>query len=216
MRNVMVLMAHADDETLGAGGYLPLLVARGHRVTVVYAADGVVTARGVHDDNRNDAERACEVLGVNDVRFLGFKDQRFDTYAIADIAGAAMDLGLEPDLIISHCDHDLNRDHRIVAEVARIVGRPKIKPVNILGCEIPNTSAWNSRPFPANYYVDITETIDTKIEAFCCYRNELQEFPHPWSKRGLRVLAEFRGMEAGFHCAEAFQVVRMFDARAFL
>lgn len=210
MQKVLALMAHADDESLGAGGYLPLLIARGCAVTVVYVADGIVTARGLQD-NRADAERACKILGVSDLHFLGYKDQRFDTYAVADIAGSVMELKLEPDLIISHCDQDLNLDHRIVAEVARIVGRPKVKPVDILGCEVPNTSAWNSRPFPADYYVDITETIDTKIEAFSCYRNELQEFPHPWSKKGLRVLAEFRGMEAGCSYAEAFQVVRIFD-----
>ena len=98
----------------------------------------------------------------------------------------------------------------MIADVGKIIGRPKGKPISILGCTIPNTSAWNAQPFHAHYYVDIQETLELKIKAFSQYENELQEFPHPWSERGLMVLSQFRGMEAGTHHAEAFQVVRMF------
>ena len=114
---------------------------------------------------------------------------------------------------IGFYDMDLNKDHRLTCEVAKIIGRPKIKPISILGCEIPSTSFWNGRIFPANYYVDISNHINLKIEAFSKYHNEIQEYPHPWSKKGLKLLAEYHGMQSGFQYAEAFNIIRGYEDR---
>jgi RND superfamily putative drug exporter len=97
------------------------------------------------------------VLGVAPPRFLGFPDQKFDTVPIADLANAVSALGLQPDLIFTHAGTDLNGDHRITLDVAKIVGRPRAKPVSILGVEIPNTTFWNGTGFPASYFVDISD-----------------------------------------------------------
>lgn len=210
-RNALVLVAHADDETLGAGGAIQKLVKGGWAVDVVILSDGLLSVRGAVEDNRPGAKAACKRLGVAAPRFLGFKDQKFDLEAVADLANAVSSLKLEPDLIISHADTDLNLDHRITCEVAKIVGRPKKKPVSLLACEIPNTTFWNGRPFAANYYVDISAELDVKIEAFACYTNELQVYPHPWSREGLKILAQYHGMQCGFKNAEAFQVIRAYE-----
>ena len=209
----VVLVAHADDETLGAGGTIAKLVETGWGVEVVILSDGLLTVRGVQQDNRADAVAACQCLGVAGPRFMGFPDQKFDTVPMADLAGAVGALSLQPDLVITHVDTDLNMDHRLTCEVAKIVSRPKVKPCSLLGCEVPNTTFWNGQPFAANYYVDITDYLDTKIEAFVRYRNECQPFPHPWSKDGLRLLARYHGMQAGFAAAEAFFVIRGYEAR---
>ncbi|VFN00959.1 MAG: N-acetylglucosaminyl deacetylase, LmbE family [Candidatus Kentron sp. G] len=173
---VLVLVAHADDESLGAGGFIRKLVKADWEVAVVIVSDGVIRVRDEVQDNRNDACRACGILGVGEPMFLGYQDQKFDRYPIAEIANSAASLDHEPDLIITHAETDLNRDHRLVLEVAKIMGRPVKKPISILGCEIPNASFWNAKPFPANYYVDITEELETKIEAFSQYGNELKPF----------------------------------------
>lgn len=204
-------MAHADDESLGVGGYIPQLIDRDYNVTVVVVSNGLLTTRGIKQDNRQNVYKACQILGVNKIHFLDYEDQKFDKFAIADIANSVSKLNIDPDLIISHADTDLNKDHRIVTDVAKIIGRPKDKPITILGCEVPGTSAWNASPFHANYYVNIEKTLELKIKAFSQYTNELQEFPHPCSIKGLTVLAELRGMESGFFYAEAYQVIRMFD-----
>lgn len=207
-RTALVLVAHADDETLGAGGLVQRVAARGWRVRTVILSDGIISARGGDQDNKPDALEACRHLGIEAPIFLGFPDQRFDEIAVADLAGAVGALGLEPDLVISHVETDLNLDHRLTAQVAKIVARPRRKPVSILGCEIPNTSFWNGVPFPANFYVDITAELDRKIEAFAKYRGEIQPYPHPWSREGLRLLAQYHGMQCGVPFAEAFQLIR--------
>ena len=210
-KTAMVLVAHADDETLGCGGIIQKLLARGWRVEIVIMSESVVRARGTVEDNRAAAQAACAVLGAGPPRFMGFPDQRFDTLAMADLAGAVAALAIDPDLILTHVDADLNRDHVLTAEVARIVGRPRKKPVSILGCEIPNTAFWNGAPFHANYYVDVTNELETKIRAFEKYENEVRAFPHPWSREGLELLAKMHGMQCGMARAEAFQIVRAYE-----
>jgi N-acetylglucosamine malate deacetylase 1 len=209
LKKAMILAAHADDETLGAGGLIQKLVKGDWDVSVVILSDGRLTVRGVIEDNRTDAFAACKVLGLaREPVFLDFPDQKFDTIPMADLAGAVGALNLDPDLIVTHVDTDLNLDHRLTCDAAKIVGRPRKKPVAILGSEIPNTTFWNGQPFAANFYVDITAEIDTKIEAFARYENELSAYPHPWSREGLKLLAQYHGMQAGVAYAEAFHVIR--------
>lgn len=208
---VLLLLAHADDETLGAGGTVQKLIAKGHSVQLLIVSDGIVGMREDNSDNRDALGRACELLGINDVSCLNFKDQQFEQYPIAEIANAVSKKMVSPNLIITHAGTDLNQDHRIVHEVAKIVGRPRRRQISILGCEIPFVSAWNHQAFLPQFFVDITEQLDRKIEAFSCYSNEVRTFPDPYSSEGLRTLAKFRGMESGYLAAEAFQVIRWFE-----
>lgn len=213
MKSALVLVAHADDETLGCGGTIQKLLRTGWSVEVVIMSESVVRARGTVEDNRASAVRACAILGVGEPRFMGFADQEFDAVPMAELAGSVGALGLTPDLILTHATTDLNKDHVLTAEVARIVGRPRSKPVSILACEIPSTTFWNGAVFDANYYVDITETLENKIRAFEQYDNEIRPYPHPWSREGLELLAKYHGMQCGMGRAEAFQVVRGYEGR---
>jgi LmbE family N-acetylglucosaminyl deacetylase len=151
---------------------------------------------------------ACGMLGAGQPTFLGFPCNQLDTVSVAEMADAVAEVAQEPDLILTHWHRDLNRDHRLVSEIARIFGRPRPRPVAILECEIPSTAFWNGRPFLPNYFVDITEAIDTKIEAFAKYENEIRDYPHPWSHEALRLLAQYHGMQCGYAYAEAFFVAR--------
>tara|TARA_B000000460_G_C21516994_1_gene393911 strand:- start:63 stop:710 length:648 start_codon:yes stop_codon:yes gene_type:complete len=208
MKEALVLVAHADDESLGAGGLIQKLVKTNWNISIVILSDGILTVRGKVQNNIDDARKACKILGVKEPKFLGYKDQKFDTYPIAEMANSVITLNLDPDLIITHVETDLNLDHRIVLDIAKIIGRPKKKPISILGCEVPNTSFWNAKQFPANYFVDITNELETKIKAFAQYKNELMPYPHPWSKRALKILAEYHGIQSGYKFAEAYQVIR--------
>ena len=77
MKRAMVLMAHADDETLGAGGLIQKLVQSSWDVSIVLLSDGILKTRGLTEDNRGDSKKACEILGVGDPIFLGFSEGFF-------------------------------------------------------------------------------------------------------------------------------------------
>lgn len=210
--HVLLLLAHADDEALGTGGMVQRLVADGHDIQLIIVSDGVVGMRtDGPGDNREALRASCEILGIGDWQCLDFPDQRFDALPIAEIANRVAEETGEPDLIVSHADSDLNRDHRITAEVARIVGRPRRRATSILACEIPMVSPWNDHPFDPNFFVEMSEEeLDNKIAAFAAYENETRQFPDPFSEEGLRNLARFRGQQSGYRAAEAFRVIRWY------
>ncbi len=207
----LVLAAHADDETLGCGGWIQQLSAKGHDISVVLMSDGEIALRGYGINNRESFLKALSILGISKNYILGLPDQKFDTLSIGEIANRVLELKINPDIVISHSPKDLNADHRIASEVAKIVARPKAKPVSVFEMEIPAGNAWNSEAFAPQFYVDISKNFSLKIEAFKAYQNEIHEFPHPYSLRALEVMAQFRGMESGHHFAEAYRIVRLME-----
>lgn len=76
--------------------------------------------------------------------------------------------------------------------------------------EILSSSEWSYPPFHANYYIDISDTIDMKIEAFSKYTKQILQYPHPRSPEVVRIKAQQRGAEVGYQYAEAFHIVRWF------
>ncbi len=212
-RHAIVIAAHADDETLGCGGTIAKLARAGWRIDVVIVSDGVVTARGTEQDNREDARAACKLLGVDEPHFLGFPDQRLDEVSMMELSQTLVPLTDGPDLVMTHATADLNRDHRLIAEATRIAWRPQDRAVSILEFEIPASAYWNGQTFAANYYVDITDTLDVKLAALSCYTTEAKAAPHPRSPEGVAHLAHYHGGHATTDAAEAFRLLRGFEGQ---
>ena len=80
---VLAAFAHPDDEGFGSGGTLAMLVARGARVTLVCATNGDVgeisdpalaTPENLVQVRHRELRDAMDVTGVEDVRFLNYRD----------------------------------------------------------------------------------------------------------------------------------------------
>ncbi|MBC2713694.1 MAG: hypothetical protein HF978_00085 [Desulfobacteraceae bacterium] len=207
---VVVLVSHADDESVGCGGYIPLLKRKGFEVIVVIASNCRFDRKGKAINNKDSSFEACRELGVDKVFFLDLNDQEFETYPTQEIIRRLTALDLKPGLIITHSAGDLNRDHRIIHEIAMLFGRSIYRQICILGCEILNGNEYFGGAFHPNFYVDIGESIEIKKRAFSCYQNEARDFPNPYSPNGLEIKARQRGLEVGFQYAEAYQVLRWF------
>lgn len=123
---VVVLAAHPDDETLGAGGLMARAAREGRDVTVVCVTDGAGSSQG---DARRDVVRTREAelrlaldhLGIlRPPSMLGFADGsvREDR---ADIAARLVDalpgLAVET-LLVAPWIGDGHRDHRVLGEIA--------------------------------------------------------------------------------------------------
>ena len=75
MATVVAFHAHPDDEVLLTGGTLAGAVAAGHRVVIVVATDGYMTAVSDGASPRLGELRAsAAVLGVHRVEYLGYAD----------------------------------------------------------------------------------------------------------------------------------------------
>jgi N-acetylglucosamine malate deacetylase 1 len=216
---VLAVVAHPDDEVLGAGGTLARLSAEGREVHIVFLANGV-SARG---DDKPAAERrakaarlAASLLGAREPKFLGFPDNRLDTLDLLDIARALEQVikKVAPSTIYTHHAGDLNIDHvlchRAVLTACRPLPGSTVR--RIYAMEVPSSTEWTSpqltNAFMPTRFVDISATQELKRRALEAYGEEMRAFPHPRSFGAVNALAAWRGASAGLLSAEAFVVVR--------
>jgi N-acetylglucosamine malate deacetylase 1 len=216
----LVVVAHPDDETLGAGGTIARLTAEGSEVWVCIVCDGVTARHSETSRQRECAERACEVLGVSDVVFCDLPDQRLDSLDLIDVISPIERCvrDLRPDTVLTQFKEDVNQDHRAVFAATMVATRPSPStPVRSVLCfETASSTEW-AAPFPGavfapNLFVDISATLDRKIEAMTMYADtfmsEVQPYPHPRSYKAIEVYARRQGVVAGMDAAEPFMLLR--------
>lgn len=212
-KNVLVIAAHPDDELLGVGGTLALHTAAGDRVTCVVAAAGALK----HDSDgekgvRAQAQRAADVLGVHKLLLLDFPDQGLDTFSLVDIISPLEEIveTVRPDVVYLQYGYDVNRDHQILFQAALVATRPMEQFIQaIYAFDTASSTEWAyPRSFVPDTWVDISTSLDRKIEAMACYEIELRDWPHPRSLHSLRVKAESAGSQVVSGAAECFMTIR--------
>jgi len=222
--NILVAAAHPDDEVLGCGGTIARLAHEGHSVFLGIMGQGITSRHstaGESEKSAVDALRACshrvaDLLGIKEIIFHDLPDNRFDTVPLLDIAKIVEDLVLRfrPSVIYTHHAGDLNVDHQVLHRAVLTASRPtagsSVK--ELYAFEVPSSTEWSFgqlQPiFSPNVFVDIKNTLATKIAAIKLYRTEIRDFPHPRSDEALRALARFRGSATGLEAAEAFILIR--------
>ena len=100
--------------------------------------------------------------------------------------------------------------HRAVLTATRPIVNHSVK--EIYAFEVPSSTEWAfgqfQPPFHPNVLVDISATLETKIQALELYESEGRAFPHPRSSEALRANARRWGTVAGVKAAEAFELIR--------
>ena len=216
---ILAVVAHPDDEVLGAGGTLARHVTNGDAVHIVFLTDGV----GARGDDKAAAERRAKAarlaaarLGAREPHFLGFPDNRLDQIDLLDIT-QAIERIIEmtaPSTIYTHHAGDLNIDHVLCHRAVLTACRPLPSSTvrRIFAMEVSSSTEWAS-PTPGNAFmptrfVDISGTQKVKRQALEAYAEEMRVFPHSRSYEAVEALATWRGASAGLRAAEAFMVVR--------
>lgn len=202
--SILVVAAHPDDEALGAGGTIARLADEGESVHVAILGHSRVPSRHVHE--------AAEHLRSGSLQEGGLPDQRFDTFALREITEMIERTisRIEPSIIYTHHPGDLNLDHQITSRAVLTACRPVNGcPVRtIYAMEVPSSTEWGDGSFHPTTFVDISATLDRKVEAMEMYETERRDWPHPRSPEALRALARYRGSAVGLEAAEAFQLLR--------
>jgi LmbE family N-acetylglucosaminyl deacetylase len=220
--SVLAIVAHADDEVLGAGGTLARLAHNGEVVDILILADGV-GARGSVEGAARRAEaarRAAACLGARDPIMLGLQDNRLDSLDLLDITQQIERVleELRPRDIYTHHAGDLNIDHAICHRAVLTAARPipgrSVR--RIYAMEIASSTEWaapgSHTAFVPSRFVDISGFINQKRLALEAYAEEMRPFPHARSFEAVEALARWRGATAGMPAAEAFVVIRDLEA----
>ena len=222
--NVLVVAAHPDDEVLGCGGTIARDSAA-HDVRIVILGEGISSRAASRADAspaaldalRSDALAAGTALGARSVDFTGLADNRFDEMPLLDVIKHVerwVDV-YRPDVIYTHHPGDLNVDHGITCRAVMTATRPGaglhlVK--DILAFEVSSSTEWAFHRvgpvFQPNVFIDITSTLERKVDAMQRYRSERRAAPHPRSDDKIRAMAAYRGAASGFAYAEAFELIR--------
>lgn len=225
-KKVLVVAAHPDDEILGCGGTIIKHSLDGDDVYVLIMAEGLTS----RDNSRNVDYRekelrelhsksmeAAKIMGVKDVRLLSFPDNRMDGIELLDVVKKVEEVveAVKPEIVYTHHAGDVNIDHTVThnAVITACRSLPDCTVKTLLFFETLSSTEWqmmtSDKMFYPNWYENITDVFDKKIEALKCYDSEMREYPHPRSYINVEHLARYRGMIIGCNMAEAFSLGRM-------
>lgn len=220
-RDVLVVVAHGDDEVLGAGGTLFQHAVQGDRVHLVVLSSGDssrhLRSNGVVRDRRPAIQNSALVLGLTSVEVLDYPDSRFDSLPLLDFVHS-VEAALErtaATVVYTHSPHDLHNDHRVAAVSTATACRPFRTNIRLVAAfEVRSSSDWAEASgvtlsFSPNYWSVLgASALDAKMRALRCYHDELRPWPHSRSERGVTAMLMHRGAQVHHEAAEAFQILR--------
>lgn len=203
---MLAIGAHPDDVELGAGGTIARHTLHHDVVTFLVLSNGEKS--GDPDARRSECVSSAKLLNVADVIFGELPDTRIsegiDTITVIERAITRA----KPARIYTHTTKDIHQDHRnaALASISAARGVPEI-----YSYESPITFP----NFNAQYYVNITDTLDMKVDALNLYAS--QNAKMYLDVDAIKGLAQFRGYQIGRYrlkgikYAEAFEVIRRLE-----
>lgn len=212
-KRVLIIAAHPDDELLGCGGTAALHSARGDEVTSVIVCEGESLRYGDEGVGQPDhIQEAAAILGVKEARTLGFPDQKLDTFTLTDIITPLEKVvdDVRPNVIYSQYGGDINRDHELLFKAVLVATRPMEAFIEaIYAYDTASSTEWAyPRTFLPDTWVDISTTLQRKLDAMACYTSEVRPHPHPRSLEALKHRAAAWGNQCCMEFAEVFMTVR--------
>lgn len=218
--NILFVVAHPDDEVLGAGATIAKMVQSGHRVAVATMVKQAAARANLSADLTQEHRAVMDLLGVTQTFAADFPNIRMNTVAhlelVQFVERCINDFGAE--VIYTHHPSDTNDDHaqtsRAVQAAIRLFQRkegiPALKQLSYM--EVPSSTEWSldssAHRFTPNSFVEIGKAgLDIKLRALEMYRGVMRSYPHPRSAEALTGLAAYRGAQSGCDYAEAFETV---------
>jgi len=227
-QRVLIITPHSDDEAFGCAGTMAKIKDRGGEVYVMLITIGDLKQFKQEDEMVKKSTRKQEfidemkLLGVDDYDII-FEDTdlhlRMDTLSRRDLIApieseSPLSLEqLEPTMLLLP-SISYNQDHEAIFRAGFTAARPglegvKYHPPYVLSYDNP-THFWNTQweQFHPDFYVDISDYWDTKVEALKKHESQLRPSEHFLSLDNLMHLSKLRGREISVNAAEAYKTLR--------
>ena len=225
--SAMVLVAHPDDADFMCGGTVAAWAEAGCEVHYVLATDGSAgsnepgaTREEFREIRAREQRAAADVLGVKTVTILGELDGALEVTQATRRMVCREVRRLRPEVIVApdpsvlyrasyvnHADHKAAGTLALSAVMPDAPTRlmfPELLDEGFEPFEVPNL--WLSAADP-DTFVDITDTIERKLEALAQHASQEGEAAAPW----VRERAAEMGERAGVQYAEGFKALRLRD-----
>lgn len=226
---LLAVMAHPDDVDFGAAGTVATLTDAGVRVVYCIVTDGdaggsdaTITRPEMAELRRGEQQAAAAVVGVDDVRFLGYADGRLveSLELRRDISRVIRQV--RPDVVICqspewHLDRIFasHPDHRAAGSAALAAVYPDARnPFAFPELLAEGLEPWavgevwlTAHPTTTDA-IDVTARVERKLAALSCHATQLADPPATMERvrQWLTVTAAAHGLPDG-RSAEAFRVV---------
>jgi LmbE family N-acetylglucosaminyl deacetylase len=218
IESTLVIAPHPDDEILGCGGTLLRRKDEGGRLGWLIVTGMTESAAWSEDriQERNaEIARVATTVGFDEVFDLRLPPACLDQFPVGDLVAkfSGVFKAFNPTEVLVPHRGDVHSDHRVVFDVSAACTKwfryPTIR--RVLAYETVSETEFGlakETAFQPNFFVDISIYIEKKLEIMAIYKSELADFPFPRSLRAVRALAEWRGANAGYFAAEAFELLR--------
>ena len=214
-KNVLAIGAHSDDVEFGCYGTLIKHIENGDKVHILIMSNGDVkhSVTGevirISDETKIESQNSADLIGANLIN-LNFSDREvpFDSNSITAIEKIINQHNI--DTVYTHWGGDTHQDHINTLKSSLAASRM----VNNVLCyeQVPVPRVTNVYPV-ANYYVDITDYMDKKIESCNFHVSQIKKYKNINVDMidGLDILARYRGNQISRKYAEAFDILKMVD-----
>lgn len=219
---ILVLAPHADDEVLGMGGTISRLARSGERVVVaVLTGHGKephpIWPRDKWDHIRSECQVAASVMGVDEVIYRELPAACLDATPAWQVNKIVAEIvtKIQPSEVYIPFHHDLHQDHAAIAYALYVAARPYLASARcikrVLAYETLSEThlapPYLMAAFQPNVFVDISDTLETKLNAMRAYCSQIQPDHLPRSIAALSALAILRGTHIGCTAAEGFVLI---------
>lgn len=218
--NYLVVVAHPDDEALGAGATIHKLTNEGDRVAVAIMSGHASARRNISATLADDEAKAMAIMGVHKVYHADFPNIKMNTVPHLELVRFIENCieDWKADSIFTHHPSDTNNDHIMTSYACQAASRlfqrkegvPMLK--QFIYMEVPSSTEWSfdssANRFAPNMFIEVgKEGVETKLRALEAYAGVMRPYPHPRSEEAITGLAAYRGVQAGCNYAEAFESV---------
>ncbi len=217
----MFVGPHPDDIEVGAGGAVATLVSQGKKVTFVIVTDGSVGSidstipeQQLVQLRQAEAIQSAKVLGVEDVRFLGFADGGVYDMNEMTRAIAREIVDINPQVVVctdhrvpSECHPDHINVGRATTDAYFATQWQRLNErMGIAGVADTQALAYYYTDKP-NSYVAVGKTFATKLRAIQCHKTQFDDAGLNSIKMYFTLRNMRYGLKSGKGKAEAFRIL---------
>lgn len=197
--NIIVFSPHPDDAEVLMGGTIAKYTQRGHNVLIV-----LVTIPNQKEVRVEESKKAAKILGARlSMLDLNPYELMFNRSLVEMFDKIINDF--QPDIIYTSWIHDSHQDHIAVSRATIAAARKNRCSLYMYEQALP--SGLTPYGFRVQAFVDISDTIETKIKSVSAYQSQVQKYGEQWI-RGIVARATYIGCQINTKYAEAFEVVR--------